>query len=173
MIATNDAVSNGEEDSTRGSVRNRNSSGRRYRAYRQTVRALDKQSRGNNASDEELAATAKQADAKTGVRVSRRRSAKRSRGAVKLLKEFWRLLGGQKNRVIASMAVAGVTTGLALLPLYATKIVIDYVLINEQSIAGRPAWLKETCWASSAWRVGLAPRPAVAGRASPASPSRW
>ena len=141
MIANNDVASNGEEDSTRGSVRNRNSSGRRYRAYRETVRALDKQSRGNNASDEQLAETAKKADAKTGVRVSRRRSAKRSRGAMKLLGEFWRLLGGQKNRVIASMAVAGVTTGLALLPLYATKIVIDYVLINEQSIAGRPAWL--------------------------------
>ena len=77
------------------------------------------------------------------MRVSRRRSAKRSRGAVTLFKKFWGLLGGQRGRVVTSLVTAGVTTGLALLPLYATKIVIDYVLINEQSIAGRPAWLKE------------------------------
>ena len=157
-VAKTDATGNGKFQTPAPSVRNRNSSGRRYRAYRETVKALDKQSRGNNASDEQLAETAKKADAKTGVRVSRRRSAKRSRGAMKLLKEFWRLLGGQKNRVIASMVVAGVTTGLALLPLYATKIVIDYVLINEQSIAGRPAWLTSvlaTFGLASDSRLGL------------------
>ena len=133
-----------ETASESAGVHDRNSSGRRYRAYRQTAATLDKKSREKDVTDEELAEAAKAADARTGVRVSRRRSSKRTRRALALLRQFWRMLGGQRGRVVGALVAGAIVTGLGLLPLYATKIVIDYVLISDNDVATRPGWLTTT-----------------------------
>ncbi len=122
----------------KASVRTRSSSSRRYRTYRESSRALDRASRSKNITDEQLAEQSKLADAQGNLRLSRRRSSRRSRGFWALLREFWRLLGNQRRRVIAALIISAVATGLGLLPVYATKIVIDYVMPADSTW---PGWI--------------------------------
>ena len=129
-------VSSSAEAATAG-VRSRTSSRRRYETYRKTSRQLDEASRRKDITDEQLAEQSKLADAKGNLRLSRRRSSRRSRGFWALLREFWRILGNQKQRVMAALVVSAVATWLGLLPVYATKIVIDYVIGDN----AWPGWI--------------------------------
>ncbi len=132
-------------ESEDASVRPRRASGRRYRAYRRTAKELDAASKDKGLSDDELREKADAARAiggREGVVISRRRSGSRSRGFRSLLGEFWKIAESQRTRIVLSLAVAAVGTGLALLPLYAPKIVIDYVILGDagtqQGVAARP-----------------------------------
>jgi len=61
----------------------------------------------------------------------------RSRTAGELLREFWRLLGGEKSPVLIALGTLTVATLLALVPPAATKFVVDYVLTDQPL----PPWL--------------------------------
>ena len=131
--------SSGSDSAARQNVRNRTSSGRRYRSYRQTSRQLDEAAKRKDVTDEQLAEQAKRAGAAGNLSISRRRSSRRTRGFWALLREFWRLMGNQRPRVVAALVVSAVATGLGLLPVYATKIVIDHVIGD----VARPAWMHQ------------------------------
>ena len=60
------------------------------------------------------------------------------RSALTLVREFWRLLGLQRNSVLVALGLATVATGLGLIPPAATKFVIDSVLGSEPV----PQWLQ-------------------------------
>ncbi|MEM1012559.1 MAG: ABC transporter ATP-binding protein, partial [Planctomycetota bacterium] len=137
---SNGENANGLSDET--SIRFRRSSGRRYRKYRQTARELDKASKEKDVSDDELRERldeARRQGSREGVIVSRRRSGKRNRGFGQLLSAFWQLLGNQRTRVVAALVVSAAGTLFALAPLYAPKLVIDYVMIG--GVDTRPGWL--------------------------------
>lgn len=120
-----------------GGIRNRTSSRRRYRTYRQTSRELDKAAKRKDITDEQLAEQSKRAEAAGNLSMSRRRSSRRTRGFWALMAEFWRMLGNQRRRVVGALFISAIATGLGLLPVYATKIVIDYVIDNKQW----PGWI--------------------------------
>ena len=63
----------------------------------------------------------------------------RHRNAGELLREFWRLLGAERPRVVFALGTLTVATLLALVPPAATKFVVDYVLTDQPL----PAWLLE------------------------------
>lgn len=144
--------------SPEGAVRNRSSSSRRYQTYRNTARELDRQSRRKDISDDQLAERAKELDKGGKVTISRRRSASRSRGFMKLLSEFWALMGNQRRRVIGAIVAGAIATGLGLLPFYAPKLVIDFVMVPPDAATTRPEWLTfslRTLGLSGDSRVGL------------------
>ncbi len=118
-------------------VRSRSSSRRRYDDYRRTAKQLDHAARQKGVTDEQLAEQSRQAGMRGGLSMSRRRSSRRTRGFWALLSDFWRLLGNQRHRVAAALVVSAVATGLGLLPVYATKIVIDHVIGD----APWPGWI--------------------------------
>ena len=128
------------QPATGGGVRRRASSRRRYEAYRKTARALDRASRKKGVTDEQLAEQGRKADPHAHLAMSRRRSSRRSRGFWALLREFWRIMGDQRRRIVAALLVNGLATMLGLLPVYATKIVIDYVIGNRPW----PDWIGRT-----------------------------
>lgn len=61
----------------------------------------------------------------------------RGRSFVALLRVYWSYLGGHRVTLGASLATLSVSTGLALIPPYATKLIFDYSLA-EQPVQG---WL--------------------------------
>ena len=156
--ATQNGSSNGRldqnHDDRRSGPRTSRSSRQRYTAYRHTAKELDKASKAKGITDEELNERIKEASAKggrSGVVMSRRRSGKRTRGFGKLLAEFWDMVGPQKKRIIAALAVSAFGTLIGLLPLYAPKLVIDYVMTEPGDVA-RPGWLT-----GALQTLGLAP----------------
>jgi ATP-binding cassette subfamily B protein/subfamily B ATP-binding cassette protein MsbA len=74
----------------------------------------------------------------------------RTRAAGELLREFWRLLGGERTPVAIALGTLTVATLLALVPPAATKFVVDYVLTDQPL----PAWLSARGFASDD-RFGL------------------
>ncbi len=61
----------------------------------------------------------------------RPRGTQRTRSAWTLLCAFFRLLGSNRTPLIISVALSAVATLLGLIPLYAPKIVLDYVLTDQ------------------------------------------
>ncbi len=145
VVETAAGVPRDVESPDEASIRFRRSSGRRYRKYRTTARELDQASREKGLTDDDLKNkldAARSESSREGIVVSRRRSGKRNRGFGELLRKFWDILGDQQGRVVASLAVGAVGTALALAPLYAPKIVIDYVMLGGSESGGeRPGWL--------------------------------
>ena len=142
--------SNGQSDGSpvparEKSIRFRHSSRMRYRTYRDTAKGLEKARRTKDVTDDQLDQQYKEArrqGTRTGVTVSRRRKGKRSRGFFTLLREFWKLLGDQKARLIFSLVIAAGATLVGLFSPLGAKIVIDYV-IDDKAFPYWVQWLAE------------------------------
>lgn len=68
----------------------------------------------------------------------RERPLERNRAFVELLRSFWGVLGQQRGKMVLALVFLTISTGLALLPLYAPKLVVDHVLSDEPA----PGWLQ-------------------------------
>ncbi len=86
---------------------------------------------------------------RAGVRDTARMSAnrpadwtppKRKRSFLTLLRCFWGLLGGGRGVVLFALGCLTIATILDLAPPYATKLVVDHVLIAD-SVAPAPSWM--------------------------------
>ncbi|MEL7239770.1 MAG: hypothetical protein AAGK78_13000, partial [Planctomycetota bacterium] len=129
-----------EELDQHADANHRHSSRQRYGAYRRTAAKLDKAARDKQMDDEELAKVAKDIRKKGGRRgviVGRRRTTARNRTFLQLFKAFWAMLRGQRGRLSMALAILTVTSLLGLTMPYASKIVIDHVILDLEV----PAWL--------------------------------
>lgn len=63
----------------------------------------------------------------------------RHRSAGELIREFWRLLRGQRGEVVLALLMGTIGTGLRLIPPAATKFIIDNVL----GTAPLPSWMAD------------------------------
>jgi ATP-binding cassette subfamily B protein len=101
----------------------------RYIEYRKRA----KQARNKNApADEKPKPTYQGED---------RKKKPRSRPFLKLLGEFWGLLGAFRVLLIATLIVLGLSTILGLVPLYGTKLVFDNVLTSAPTRSQLPSWI--------------------------------
>lgn len=104
------------------------SSRRRYKEYRH---ALELRRKGTDTNS--MSAT-------DGTALLSRRSTRRSRPFLALFRQFWQLLAGHHRLIGMSLAMLSISTLLALIPMYGTKIVIDNVL-NQSEFTGLVAQL--------------------------------
>ncbi len=112
-------------------VRYRHSSRQRYKTYRETAKELDKASRADDVSDEQLKEKidiARKEGGRRGVIVSRRRSGKRNRGFGTLFGAYWSMLVGQRGRLIAALLVTAVATVIGLISPLGLQVVVDGVI---------------------------------------------
>jgi ATP-binding cassette, subfamily B, bacterial len=71
---------------------------------------------------------------------------KRHRSFLRLLREFWGLLGGKRPIVIMSICTVAISTVIGLAPPATTKIALDYVLKPEPGPEGLRRWLGIPAW---------------------------
>ena len=101
------------------------SSGRQYRQYKDELKHRRVTAGGEVAPSREAAIG---------------HPGKRHRSFPKLLRQFFGLLEGQRSRIAAALTTLTIATTLNLVPPAATKVLVDYVLIDNPI----PAFLTET-----------------------------
>ncbi len=107
------------------------SSRRRYQEYRRRLRDRKKE-RADEISPSSLSGHGSDS-APHAHGDEKKKSRKRTRSFLQLLREFWRLAGIHQRVLMLTLAALSFTSLLSLLPLYGTKIIFDNVL-NDQPV---------------------------------------